>query len=267
MLKVSRQPSGEPEIFYSLQGEGVTAGTPTVFLRLANCNLSCSWCDTKYTWDWESYDSRREVMELSDDDAHERILAFECRHLVITGGEPLMQQRALGSVVSRLASQGFFCEVETNGTLEPTLQMTKAMGSVVSRLASQGFFCEVETNGTLEPTLQMTKAIAQWNVSPKLANSANKASRREVPDALRAFRDLDNAYFKFVVAEPADVDEVCQLIERHNLPSCRVLLMPEGTTPRVVSDRGKWVAQACADRGFRFTTRHHILLWGDERGR
>ncbi len=95
MLKVSRQPSGEPEIFYSLQGEGVTAGTPTVFLRLANCNLSCSWCDTKYTWDWQSYDPQREVMELSDDEAHERILAFECPHLVITGGEPLMQQRAL----------------------------------------------------------------------------------------------------------------------------------------------------------------------------
>ena len=235
MLRVSRQPSGEPEIFYSLQGEGVTAGTPTVFLRLANCNLSCSWCDTKYTWDWESYDYRREVMELSDDDVRERILAFGCPHLVITGGEPLMQQRALGSVVSGLAGKGFFCEVETNGTLEPTPQMTKA--------------------------------IAQWNVSPKLANSANEASRREVPDALRAFRDLDNAYFKFVVAEPADVDEVCQLIERHDLPSCRVLLMPEGTTPQVVSERGRWVAQACADRGFRFTTRHHILLWGDERGR
>ncbi len=235
MLKVSRQPSGEPEIFYSLQGEGVTAGTPTVFLRLANCNLSCSWCDTKYTWDWQSHDYRREVMELSDDEARERILAFECPHLVITGGEPLMQQRALESVVSTLASQGIFCEVETNGTLEPTPQMANA--------------------------------IAQWNVSPKLANSANEASRREVPDALRAFRDLDNAYFKFVVAAPADVDEVCKLIERHDLPSCRVLLMPEGTTSRVVSERGKWVAQACADRGFRFTTRHHILLWGDQRGR
>ena len=174
-------------------------------------------------------------MELSEDDAHARILAFECPHLVITGGEPLMQQRALGSVVSRLASQGFFCEVETNGTLEPTLQMTKA--------------------------------IAQWNVSPKLSNSGNQPARREIPEVLRAFRDLDNAYFKFVVAEPADVDEVCRLIERHDLPSCRVLLMPEGTTSRVVSERGKWVAQACADRGFRFTTRHHILLWGDQRGR
>ena len=235
MLKVSRQPSGEPEIFYSLQGEGITAGVPTVFLRLAGCNLTCSWCDTKYTWDWGSYDYAREVMDLSTSEVGERILEFDCPHLVITGGEPMMQQRALGELVHDLAERGVFCEVETNGTLVPAPQMTKA--------------------------------IAQWNVSPKLANSANEASRREVPDALRAFRDLDNAYFKFVVAEPADVEEVCELIRRHDLPSSRVLLMPEGTVPQVVLERGKWVAQACAERGFRFTTRNHILLWGDERGR
>ena len=235
MLKVSRQPSGEPEIFYSLQGEGVTAGVPTVFLRLANCNLSCSWCDTKYTWDWGSYDYAREVMDLSADEVCERILELDCGHLVITGGEPLMQQR----------------------TLE----------DLVHDLAERGVFCEVETNGTLVPAPQMIAAISQWNVSPKLANSGNKASRREVPDALRAFRDLHNAYFKFVVAEPADIDEVCDLIRRHDLPSSRVLLVPEGTVPQVVLERGKWVAKACADLGFRFTTRNHILLWGDERGR
>ena len=56
LLKVSRQPSGEPEIFHSIQGEGVSAGTPTVFLRLATCNLACTWCDTRYTWDWRRFD-------------------------------------------------------------------------------------------------------------------------------------------------------------------------------------------------------------------
>ena len=92
ILRVSRQPSGEPEIFHSLQGEGVTAGRPSVFLRLATCNLACSWCDTKYTWDWDSYENEREVVSLFVSEVEERLLRFGCPRLVITGGEPLMQQ-------------------------------------------------------------------------------------------------------------------------------------------------------------------------------
>ena len=235
MLKVSRQPSGEPEIFYSLQGEGVTAGTPTVFLRLAMCNLSCTWCDTKYTWDWQSYDFQREVISLPIEEVERRVLGFGYPHLVITGGEPLMQQTALAPLALSLNSRGFYCEVETNGTLIPVPEMVEA--------------------------------VSQWNVSPKLHNSGNQPSRREVPQALATFRDLDTAYFKFVIVEPGDVEEVLGLVERYGIPPQRVLLMPEGVTPQTVEERGKWVAQACADHGFRFTTRLHILLWGDQRGR
>ena len=84
-LRISRQPSGEPEIFHSLQGEGVTASRPSVFLRLATCNLACSWCDTKYTWDWDSYDYEREVVSLSVSEVEERVMEFRCPRLVITG--------------------------------------------------------------------------------------------------------------------------------------------------------------------------------------
>jgi 7-carboxy-7-deazaguanine synthase len=235
MLRVSCQPSGQPEIFYSLQGEGITAGTPTVFLRLATCNLTCTWCDTKYTWDWQHYDVKREVVALSIEEVEQRVLAFRCRHLVITGGEPLLQQNALAPVAASLKSQGFYCEVETNGTVVP------------------------------HPAL--VEAIAQWNVSPKLKNSGTQLDRREVANALVAFRDLANAYFKFVVVESADVDEVCQLVDRYSLSPQRVILLPEGTTPQALALRGRWVAGLCADLGFRFSTRLHILLWGDERGR
>ncbi len=235
MLRVSRQPSGEPEIFYSLQGEGVSAGVPTVFLRLAQCNLTCTWCDTKYTWDWEHYDFKKEVASLSVEEVERRILAYGCPHLVITGGEPMMQQAALAPLALSLKRRGFFCEVETNGTLSP------------------------------QP--EMVEAINQWNVSPKLGNSGNRLERMEVPSALEAFRDLENACFKLVIAEPADIEEASALVERYAIPRHRVMLMPEGVTPEAVSQRGRWVAQACVEKGFRFTTRHHILLWGDERGR
>jgi len=234
-LRVSRKPSGEPEIFYSLQGEGVTAGTPSVFLRLGMCNLTCTWCDTRYTWDWERYDYDSEVVSLPAAEVEERVIGFDCPHLVITGGEPLMQQRALGPLASSLRRRGFYCEVETNGTLAPSSEMIDA--------------------------------VSQWNVSPKLGNSGNRPERREVAQPLEAFRELSNAYFKFVVVEPSDVDEVCAIMDRYDIPAERVILMPEGTVRRTIEERGKWVADACTKHGFRFTTRLHILLWGDERGR
>ena len=104
-------------------------------------------------------------------------------------------------------------------------------------------------------------------VSPKISSSGNRRDRREVPAVLKAFRELSSAYFKFVIVSPEDVDEVCSLVDRYELPSQRVVLMPEGVTPAVINERGKWLAEACARHGFRFSTRLHILLWGDKRGR
>ena len=235
MLKVSRGPSGEPEIFHSVQGEGITAGTPTVFFRLATCNLACTWCDTKYTWDWKRYEYDREVLAMSSQDVERRILAHDRPHLVITGGEPLLQQRELAPLAVSLRRRGFYCEVETNGTIAPSADMAGA--------------------------------VSQWNVSPKTAGSGNRTESRERPEALLAFRELENAYFKFVVVDDADVDEVSRLVDRYEISPHRVLLMPEGVTAAAVLERGKWVAEACVERGFRFSTRLHILLWGDERGR
>ena len=228
-------PSGEPEIFHSIQGEGVSAGRPSVFLRLATCNLACSWCDTKYTWDWENYDPREQIVSLDASDVRRRLESLPCRHLVVTGGEPMLQQSELAPLARSLSEEGWTIEVETNGTIAPS---------------------DV-----------MAAAVSQWNVSPKTANSGNGVDRREVADALRAFANLPGSYFKFVVAEPDDVDEVAALVERHRLPRDRVLLMPEGTTPDVIHGRGDWVAEQCVRRGYRFTTRLHIALWGDERGR
>jgi organic radical activating enzyme len=228
-------PSGEPEIFRSIQGEGVSAGAPSVFLRLATCNLACIWCDTKYTWDWQHYDIKREAMGLSVEDVGRRVTAFGCPRLVITGGEPLLQQDELVPLAASLKRKRFFIEVETNGTIAPS----KAMAA----------------------------AVAQWNVSPKLANSGNRPGRREEPEALRAFARLPNAYWKFVVVERADVDEACALAKRYGVPRERVVLMPEGTTRGVLRERGAWLAQACAESGLRYSPRLHVELWGPRRGR
>ena len=235
MLRVSKQPDGRPEIFYSLQGEGPTAGAPSVFLRLATCNLACSWCDTKYTWDWEHYDYGQEVAAFDADTVLEHILRFDCQRLIITGGEPLLQQQELVPLVTALKAKEFQFEVETNGTIIPG-----------SELVAQ---------------------VDQWNVSPKLRNSGNPTERRELPKVLDAFCQLPSAFFKFVVEEPEDIQKVCTLRDRYNLPAQRIILMPQGQTSDAIRSRSQWISEACIKEGFRFSTRLHILLWGDKRGK
>ena len=235
MLRVSKQPDGQPEVFYSLQGEGPNTGAPSVFLRLATCNLACSWCDTKYTWDWEHYDFAQEVVSLVANEVEARILSFECRRLIVTGGEPLLQQRELALLVASLKERDFQFEVETNGTIVP------------------------------QP--ELVRDIDQWNVSPKLSTSGNIKDKRDQRRAMDVLSRLPNAYFKFVVTEPGDVDEVLTLRDKYGLLNQQIILMPEGTTVADIQNRSPWVSEACVKEGFRFSTRLHILLWGDKRGR
>jgi 7-carboxy-7-deazaguanine synthase len=235
VLRLSRLPSGEPEIFVSIQGEGVSAGVPSTFVRLAVCNLRCSWCDTRYTWDWERYDPSAEIVALAAAEVADRVEATAPRNVVITGGEPLLQQRALVPLAAALKAGGRRIEVETNGTIAPH----EDLGALVD----------------------------QWNVSPKLANSGNAPERREVATALAWFARQPTAYFKLVVAAPSDLDEVTAMVAGYAVPAARVLLMPEGRTPAALAERSGWLVERCAAVGYRFTTRLHVLLWGDERGR
>jgi organic radical activating enzyme len=234
-LRLSRLANGQPEIFVSIQGEGVSAGVPSVFVRLALCNLQCSWCDTRYTWDWQQYDAKTETIGLRVPEVIRRIQESGMRNVVITGGEPLLQQVGLVGLASAL----------------------KAGGQRI----------EVETNGTRLPRPDLAEHVDQWNVSPKLANSGNDPGRREAPATLLWFAQQTNAYFKFVVVEPGDIGEVDALVARYGVPAVRVLLMPEGRDADALAGRAAWLVNECCKRGYRFTPRLHVLLWGDERGR
>jgi 7-carboxy-7-deazaguanine synthase len=235
MLKVSRISGGEPEIFHSIQGEGISIGVPSVFLRLATCNLNCAWCDTKYTWDWQNFSYETEVVEMESSDIQQKIQAFDCSHVVITGGEPMLQQ----------------------AELEP----------LVTALAGEGYTFEVETNGTIAPSPEMLHHIGQWNVSPKLRTSGNPSDGSQIPSVLNAFAGIPGAYFKFVITGETDIAEVCGLRDEYRLKADRILLMPEGRTPDALAKKSSWLTESCVEHGFRFTTRLHIILWGDERGR
>lgn len=234
-LVVSRTPSGEPEIFRSIQGEGPSVGKASTFIRLAMCNLRCHWCDTAYTWDWTRFDREARTIDVKVDDIVATVSANGIVNVVVTGGEPLLQMAPLAALARRLRAAGHTIEVETNGTVTPAA-------------------------GLLD-------SISQWNVSPKLDNSGETVKRREKPIALSAYVQNPAAWFKFVVCEAADVEEVAAFIERHGIPRERVLLMPEGVRGDVVIERMKTLWEVAIDHGYRLSPRLHIILWGDGPGR
>jgi 7-carboxy-7-deazaguanine synthase len=217
----------------TFQGEGPSIGRRAGFVRLGRCNLDCAWCDTPYTWDWARYDPAVELHRVAVAAVVEQLAAMRPEIVVVTGGEPLLQQRRLVPLLAACAERGWPVEIETNGTRAP------------------------------EPAV--VPLVAQWNVSPKLANSGVAGDERIRPAALAALRATGRAAFKFVVAAEGDLDEVAGLVEAHDLSP--VWIMPEGTDAATLTERGRRLAGPVLARGWNLTTRLHVLLWGDERGR
>lgn len=139
----------------TFQGEGPSAGQRAVFVRTSRCNLPCSWCDTPYTWDWSRFDPQAEARRIPVEEVAAWALDLPVRLVVVTGGEPLLQEAGLVELTRLLA--------------------------VARRVV------EVETNGTIPPSAGLVEAVTRFNVSPKLTGAGLLASRRLDTAALRAF--------------------------------------------------------------------------------
>ena len=243
-MKVSRLPDGSPELFHTLQGEGPSIGAPAIFLRLSLCNLHCIWCDTPYTWNWEKtpwkhqdgvkFSKAEQILELSPKDLAPRIEQYGCPRLVITGGEPLLQQSELPALM---------------------------------RLLHHVRFLEIESNGTQLPLEELDGFVTAYNISPKLSNSGMEEGLRLKEDSLKFFASSPKAIFKFVVCSESDLTEIQDLQSRFGITSDKIFLMPEGRSPKEINEKSNWLADICRHDGYRFTPRLHVLLWGDERGK
>ncbi|QDK33334.1 MULTISPECIES: 7-carboxy-7-deazaguanine synthase QueE [Sphingomonadaceae] len=245
-LALATTTPGEPEVFASLQGEGASMGRPSTFVRLSRCNLACQWCDTAYTWRFTG-DNRFHRDDLAFERKANQVMAEEADvarmvadlppdRLVVTGGEPLLQGPQLARMLAALDE------------------------------ARPGMHVEIETNGSVAPHASLDARVQQYNVSPKLSHSGNPAELALVPERLEAWSADPRAFFKFVIAEPADVDEVRALKARYNIPAERIFLMPEGRSSDVIRQRSPWLSDICTQEGYRFTDRLHIHIWGDTRG-
>ena len=222
------------EIFYSVQGEGILAGVPSVFLRTSGCNLRCTWCDTPYTsWNPEGDDLALDTI-LADVRGH------GSRHVVVTGGEPLIQQEIVQL---------------TQGLKDLDLHIT------------------IETAGTVyQPVV-----CGLISISPKLANStpaqrdggrwaAQHDRLRYQPDVLKQLMAEYPYQLKFVVSDPGDLSEIEAILKQTNADRSRVLLMPEGTNSEALSERARWLVEICKREGFRYGPRLHIDIYGNRRG-
>lgn len=220
----------------TVQGEGPSAGQLAVFVRTAVCNLSCPACDTPYSWDWSRFDRRTQSRRMPVAEVAGWVLSQDAGLVVVTGGEPLLQQPAVADLVNAVSVSGRRVEVETNGTV----------------LASPA----------------LVAAGVTYNVSPKLAAFAgdNPAARRRInSEALHAFAANGAARFKFVVTHPDELDEVAALVHRFDLAP--VWVMPEGVTPEVQTARLRLLVDHVVARGWNIGIRLHVYAWGDVRGR
>lgn len=217
----------------TFQGEGPSAGQLAMFLRLSRCNLTCTWCDTPYTWDSRRFDIAEETSLLAPAEAVERLRAIDAPLVVVTGGEPLLQQEAL----------------------RPVLDACRADGRRV----------EVETNGTLRPKEQLLDATTRLNVSPKLANSGLALPRRFRPTILRELAASGKAIFKFVVERQVDLDEIVSIEARLGIRP--IWVMPQGQTAEEIAAVMRDIADAVLAHGWNLSTRLHVTLWGTARGR
>lgn len=223
----------------TIQGEGPSCGRRAVFVRLGGCNLACSWCDTPYSWDWTgkigpAYDPRKELTRRTGEDVAAEVLdrLAGSGMLVVTGGEPMLQQPGMVPLVRRVSDLGHRVEVETNGTIPP---------------------------GVVLPY------VSRFNVSPKLDNSGNGPERFNAR-TLRAFAETGRAVFKFVAVEPGDLDEIEDVRAALDLPPRLLWVMAEGKTQIDQETRLPALADAVIARGWNLSPRLHVAVWGNRRG-
>lgn len=222
-------------------------GRPSVFLRLSGCNLQCVWCDTPYTWNWEgagfthadgrAFQQADEQLALPVAEVLRLLEGFDCRNLVLTGGEPLAQRRRVVGLLRELAAD---------------------------------WTIDVETNGTIQPSPELRDRVATWVVSPKLGNSGLEGSKAVVPSAIHSLIETGRAFFKFVVRSGEDIGrdigEISAFVDEFGLRGDRVFLMPEARTAEELAARESEVADYALAKGWRYSDRLHIRIYGGGRG-
>jgi 7-carboxy-7-deazaguanine synthase len=224
------------EIFHSIQGEGLLAGVPSIFIRTSSCNLRCHWCDTPYA-SWKP-----EGPEMSVGEILKKLTEWNCDHVVLTGGEPMIAPD-LPELVAALKKQKKHITIETAGTILPN--------SIPCDLAS------------LSPKLSNSTPSPERDPAWAKKHEATRLQPEVISEWIRKYP----FQLKFVVSSENDLAEIKDLLSRlPPVPFHQILLMPEGIDSKTLASRSPWLVEICKREGFSFCPRLHIELFGHTRG-
>jgi 7-carboxy-7-deazaguanine synthase len=224
------------EIFHSIQGEGLLAGVPSIFIRTSGCNLRCDWCDTPYA-SWKP-----EGPEMSVSEILKKVSAWSCNHIVVTGGEPMIALD-LAELADALKKQGKHITIETAGTILPN-----------------GIPCDL---ASISPKLSNSTPSPERDPAWAKKHEATRLQPEVISEWIRKYP----FQLKFVVSTGNDLAEIKNLLSRlPPVPLDRILLMPEGIDVKALAARSPWLVEICKREGFRFCPRLHIELFGHTRG-
>jgi 7-carboxy-7-deazaguanine synthase len=223
------------EIYESTQGEGFLTGTRSVFVRASGCNLRCWFCDTPYaSWQPEGDD-------FSVDEIVDQVSRFPCRHVVLTGGEPMLFAELI-PLSERLHDLGYHITIETAGTL--FLPVACDLMSISPKLS----------NSVPEPTQS-----PRWHKRHQRTQFAADVVQRLVADY--------RYQVKFVVSTQDDVAEVQRYLDKlPQIARSSVMLMPMGTDVTALAEVAEWLQPYCVQAGLHFCARRQIEWFGSVRG-
>lgn len=228
-------------IFHTIEGEGEHIGKPSIFMRLSMCNLTCKGfaskdspygCDSFVSWSVKNKLSFENIFEFLEKNDYVNFLE-QGQILKITGGEPLLQQKALLEFVSEFKNK---------------YQFTPRI--------------DFETNATIMPLPDWSeKYFATFTTSPKLASNGDPEEKRYVPEVL-SWHAKNGSGFKFVINSNDDLNEILsKYIDKFKISSKKVWLMPCcGSREEHVERAGK-VAEICKLFGFNFSPRLQLVIW------